>query len=70
MVPGVQKNDFYNFSRFFYEKMAGNSGISSETTIPGISSETAAPWYLERDGGAHIDDAETLHIDPDSRQAT
>ena len=43
LVPGVQKNDFYDFSGFF-TKNNTETGISSETTIPGISSETAAPW--------------------------
>ena len=38
LVPGVQKNDFYDFSGIFTRKI-WNTGISSETTIPGISSE-------------------------------
>ena len=44
LVPGVQKNNFYDFSAFFTRKIQ-NTGISSETTIPRISSETAAPCY-------------------------
>ena len=39
LVPGVRKNDFYNFQEIFTRKI-GNTGFSSETTIPGISSET------------------------------
>ena len=32
LVPGVQKTDFLDFSGIFTIKMAGNPGISSETT--------------------------------------
>ena len=49
--PGSPKKRFlrffFDFPDFFYEKKVWNTGISSETTIPGISSETAAPGYLE-----------------------
>ena len=32
LVPGIQKNDFFNFLHFLTEKNSGNPGISSETT--------------------------------------
>ena len=38
LVPGVRKNDFTIFPEFFTRKIR-NTEISSETTIPGISSE-------------------------------
>ena len=38
--PRSPKNRFLRFSLFFHEKKSGNLGISGETTIPGISSET------------------------------
>ena len=41
-----EKTIFTIFPEILREKIR-NTGISSETTIPGISSETAAPWYLE-----------------------
>ena len=36
LVSGVQKTNFYDFPDFFTKK-SGNSEISNETTIPGIS---------------------------------
>ena len=41
-----EKPIFTIFPEILREKIR-NTGISSETTIPGISSETVAPWYLE-----------------------
>ena len=35
-----EKTNFTIFPEFFYEKMGCEYGITSETTIPGISSET------------------------------
>ena len=32
LVPGVQKTDFDDFSKFFNEQKKGNQGITSETT--------------------------------------
>ena len=43
--PGSPKKRFLGFFRnVFTKKWVGNTGITSETTIPEISSETAAPW--------------------------
>ena len=39
LVPGVRKTDFTIFPEIFTRKIR-DTGISSETTIPGISSET------------------------------
>ena len=43
LVPGVQKNDVYDFSGFFYEKMGRKSG-NHEWNDLGITSETT--WYI------------------------
>ena len=40
LVPGVRKTDFYDFSGFFLRKNGLEYGITSETTIPEITSET------------------------------
>ena len=47
----MKKQIFYDFLRFFWKsftkKWAGNTGVTSETTIPGISSETTIPDILK-----------------------
>ena len=45
--PGSPKKRFLRFFRKFLREKIWDTGISSETTIPGISSETMAPWDLE-----------------------
>ena len=45
--PGNPKTRFLRFVQIILRKTKGNLGIPSETTISGISSETAAPWDLE-----------------------
>ena len=59
LVPGIQKTDFPNFSGIFTIKMAGNPGISSETTREsrvacaarlGITSETTRESRVRRLG--------------------
>ena len=42
--PGSPKNRFLRFFRKFLREKSRNTGISSETTIPGISSETTETW--------------------------
>ena len=49
--PGSPKNRFYDFSGNFTRKI-GDTGISSETTIPGISSETTILCAFGCHGGS------------------
>ena len=48
LVPGVQKNDFYDFSGIFYEKMGRKSG-NLEWKDLAIASETVWPAGLLAD---------------------
>ena len=45
--PGNPKKAIFTIFPEFLREKIWNTGISSETTIPGISSETTAPCYLE-----------------------
>ena len=53
--PGSPKTDFYDFSGIFLRKNGLEYGITSETTIPGISNETTETRESATAGGAGLE---------------